>query len=198
MNWALGPIGLMALMVLITGVAWPWLRRSRSHHRRRVVRVAVVVLLVVAVALIWAIPLPNTPGRLLIGRHAWFEVLNADPGGSAARMRFVGPNVIASLVETGMVVLVALGIEHGIHRRLADRDAGRCDRCGYDLRRIASDQCPECGRRRKAEDAEPPAADSASTTIPRTPPPPSSVRSALTAFDRTRSPQPRRASGFSP
>ncbi len=42
-------------------------------------------------------------------------------------------------------------------RRIVRRKRGRCIKCGYDLRSDFSRGCPECGWRRKEEDAQQPA-----------------------------------------
>jgi hypothetical protein len=48
-------------------------------------------------------------------------------------------------------------------RRRSRHSAGKCLACGYDLRGIVSDKCPECGEATRATAAAPPAGDRVGT-----------------------------------
>jgi hypothetical protein len=52
------------------------------------------------------------------------------------------------LIAVGVVILLAVALSAGAvrRRRYLDRERrGLCSRCGYDLRGVRHDCCPECG-----------------------------------------------------
>ncbi len=129
-----GPFGIALVLLGGLGVTWRILRRLPADRRRRRVRIALAIVLLAALGWTWGRPQRPGPSRLLLGRHAWLEVRDTtDLATGAARTsaRMVGPNLVASVLESVVAVALVIGADLGIARRLGPRDERHCPRCGY-------------------------------------------------------------------
>jgi ribosomal protein S27AE len=171
-----GPFGVALALLVGLGASWRVVRRLPADRRRRRVRIALAVVLLATLGWTWGRPDRLGPSRLLLGRHAWLEVRDTtDPATGATRRspRVVGPNLVASVLESAVAVALVIGADLGIARRLASRDARHCPRCGYPrpdagrahagrgdggsgaiLIDAADRRCPECGLALAARTAE--------------------------------------------
>lgn len=148
-----GPFGVALVLLLGLASAWRFLRNLSADRRRFRVRVGLSIVLLATVGWTWGRPREAGPGRLLLGRHAWFELRGMDIPDQPVRGRAIGPNLVATLLETAVTVGLVAFADASVARRLADRDARRCPRCGYPRpapRDLAADggrshRCPECG-----------------------------------------------------